>query len=187
MQTYRGFTLIELLVVVAIVAILAAIALPNSLEAQTRAKVARARADLRTAATALEAYAVDENRYPPDQPRPDLEGFFAAAQLTTPVAYLSSLAAVIDPFRRDLDFVPADADEVYRYWNLSERRTSPLMLPAAENGWLNYGAWVVSSAGPDRVDNYPTSGAHRFESLPYDPTNGTVSSGDILRSAKGGQ
>jgi prepilin-type N-terminal cleavage/methylation domain-containing protein len=59
-----GFTLIELLIVVAIIAILAAIAVPNFLEAQTRAKVARVRADLRTLATGLEAYRVDQNEYP---------------------------------------------------------------------------------------------------------------------------
>ena len=55
----EGFTLIELLIVVAIIAMLAAIAVPNFLEAQARAKVARAKADLRTIATALESYSVD--------------------------------------------------------------------------------------------------------------------------------
>src|SRR6059058_569753 len=60
----KGFTLIELLIVVAIIAILAAIAVPNFLEAQTRAKVSRVRADARTVATAIESYAVDNNKYP---------------------------------------------------------------------------------------------------------------------------
>ena len=60
----KGFTLIELLIVIAIIAILAAIAVPNFLEAQTRAKVARVKADQRSLATGLEAYYVDNNRYP---------------------------------------------------------------------------------------------------------------------------
>lgn len=60
----KGFTLIELLIVVAIIAILAAIAVPNFLEAQVRAKVSRAQADMRTIATCIESYAVDNNVYP---------------------------------------------------------------------------------------------------------------------------
>ena len=56
----KGFTLIELLIVVAIIAILAAIAIPNFLEAQTRAKVARVLSDQRTLGTAVEQYSVGD-------------------------------------------------------------------------------------------------------------------------------
>ena len=69
--TTRAFTLIELLIVVAIIAILAAIAVPNFLEAQTRAKVSRSRADLRSLATAVESYRVDHNKYPEGTDNPD--------------------------------------------------------------------------------------------------------------------
>lgn len=64
MKKSRGFTLIELLIVVAIIAILAAIAVPNFLEAQVRAKVSRVKSDMRSIATAIEAYCVDTNQYP---------------------------------------------------------------------------------------------------------------------------
>ena len=62
----QGFTLIELLIVVAIIAILAAIAIPNFIEAQVRSKVSRAKADMRSIATALEGYRVDNTGYPVD-------------------------------------------------------------------------------------------------------------------------
>ena len=51
-----GFTLIELLIVIAIILILIAIALPNFLEAQERARVVRANGHLRTMETAIMAH-----------------------------------------------------------------------------------------------------------------------------------
>ncbi|HUT23546.1 MAG TPA: prepilin-type N-terminal cleavage/methylation domain-containing protein, partial [Sumerlaeia bacterium] len=95
-QRRAAFTLIELLIVVAIIAILAAIAVPNFLEAQVRSKVARVKSDMRSVATACESYLVDHNTYPtePDNTRLFLEYI---APLSTPVAYLSSLE-LRDPF-----------------------------------------------------------------------------------------
>jgi len=61
----RGFTLIELLIVIAIIGILAAIAIPNLLNAVQRGKQKRTMSDMRTLATAVEAYTVDNNVYPP--------------------------------------------------------------------------------------------------------------------------
>ncbi len=62
----KGFTLIELLIVVAIIGIIAAIAIPNLLNAIQRGKQKRTMADMRAVGTAVEAFAVDNNRYPDD-------------------------------------------------------------------------------------------------------------------------
>jgi prepilin-type N-terminal cleavage/methylation domain-containing protein len=104
MRAKYGFTLIELLIVVAIIAILAAIAVPNFLEAQTRAKISRVKADQRTIATACEAYKVDTNWYPvwfdPNKPSTGTWGFaafYALQPLTTPIAYMSTTDQP-DPF-----------------------------------------------------------------------------------------
>jgi prepilin-type N-terminal cleavage/methylation domain-containing protein len=102
----RGFTLIELLIVVAIIAILAAIAVPNFLEAQNRTKVSATMADIRTLVLGVESYYIDWEQYPfgPDpvfsstefmnSHIPDtmelLRGY-TPVSLTTPLAYLTRL------------------------------------------------------------------------------------------------
>ena len=60
----KGFTLIELLIVVAIIGIIAAIAIPNLLNAIDRGKQKRTMADLRSIGTAVESYNIDNNFYP---------------------------------------------------------------------------------------------------------------------------
>ncbi len=67
MRKQKGFTLIELLIVVAIIGIIAAIAIPNLLNAIDRGKQKRTMADERSIGTAVESYAVDNNFYPKNQ------------------------------------------------------------------------------------------------------------------------
>jgi prepilin-type N-terminal cleavage/methylation domain-containing protein len=62
----KGFTLIELLIVVAIIGILSAIAVPNFMNAQVRAKLARNFADLRTLHTGVEQLRIDTGALPID-------------------------------------------------------------------------------------------------------------------------
>lgn len=60
----KGFTLVELLVVVAIIAILAAIAIPQFSEYRKKAFNAAAESDLRNSKTTMEAYFADYQVYP---------------------------------------------------------------------------------------------------------------------------
>src|SRR5213594_1740176 len=64
LRNERGFTLIELLIVVAIIAILAAILIPNFLRARAQSQVAASKGNLKNIASALESFFVDNAAYP---------------------------------------------------------------------------------------------------------------------------
>jgi prepilin-type N-terminal cleavage/methylation domain-containing protein len=202
MRPPKAFTLIELLIVVAIIAILAAIAVPNFLEAQVRAKVSRNRSDLRTYATAMEAYYVDNNRYPPDSDNSLLDEIAQRGSsasnlqtgfmyLTTPVAFLTSLPT--DPFQSQTDPNGRSGAIFFELGSGSDNA-------GWSHGWGNQSddgapvvqSWMISGVGPDKDDQtvnndaWPgRAGGISVALNTYDPTNGTISQGDIYRA--GGQ
>jgi type II secretion system protein G len=203
---HTAFTLIELLIVVAIIAILAAIAVPNFLEAQTRSKVSRVKADMRSMAVAVEAYAVDERKYPFDAPgtfdsllkRPEL------AVLTTPISYMTSIPE--DAFRRASGADSALGDlrkypqyiEYHRFTQETASSGQVLTSIWLGQGSVNYQlvpnsfSYAFKSLGPDRIQGPALNGQELFYSFwkapftfkehTYDPTNGTVSNGDIFHA-----
>ena len=63
LQTRRGgFTLVEIMIVVAIIALLAAIAVPNFLRARKRSQATRTLEDLRMLDSATDQYAIENNK-----------------------------------------------------------------------------------------------------------------------------
>ena len=58
----RGFTLVEIMIVVAIIALLAAIAVPGFLRARKRSQATRILNDLRLIDSAVDQYAIETNK-----------------------------------------------------------------------------------------------------------------------------
>ncbi len=169
----NGFTLIELLIVVAIIAILAAIAIPNYLAAQIRSKVTKSQAELKTLATGLEAYYVDSNDYPPDSNHGsgDWQSIYPWIPITTPIAYLTSIP-------RDLfygySFYSAQEYGFYTYVHEPQGRLAP---PEENNIFFR---WYAYSFGPARSNQVKKADWYPVTAL-YDPTNGVISYGQIGR------
>ncbi|OPZ09227.1 MAG: Type II secretion system protein G precursor [candidate division BRC1 bacterium ADurb.BinA292] len=211
-RSQAAFTLIELLIVVAIIAILAAIAVPNFLEAQVRAKISRVRADLRTIATGVESYQVDNNVYPPIAMYyneqwggmwPESTWYCPVGGnwvVTTPIAYLTTWPK--DTFRMkswggytgpEVQDILARDDLPMMFVNITQWReqtyaTNPNWYPEHRAGYT-WGAWSVGPTGGLWVA-YPAG--TNLDALtipsyvnPYDPTNGTVSHGGICRLGPG--
>ena len=152
--------IVGLLLGIIVIGILCAIAVPNFLMAQTRSKTSRTKAELRSLATASEAYFVDNNTYPD-----------SISQLTSPIAYINP--GLHDPFS-------TEQKESYFYWAGPEN-TYPKSY------------FIVAGRGSDKelgtkgdtsvLKKYtPEKGIVESGIIEYDPTNGLVSYGDIIRT-----
>jgi len=62
LKSHNGFTLVEIMIVVAIIALLAAIAVPGFLRARKRSQASRILNDLRMIDSAVDQYAIETNR-----------------------------------------------------------------------------------------------------------------------------
>ena len=169
MSKQRSFTLIELLIVVAIIGILAAIAVPNFMNARMRATVARMETDMKALGDALMMYRIDNKCYFPNygsNPYKELR------PLTTPVSYIAAIPP--DPFRRKGQMKYNDnttPNYDYTSWGGACRNN-----------------WVLHGLGPDTDEDIwgatiSPEASDDFKRMLYNPSNGLVSSGDVIHTS----
>jgi len=178
----NAFTLIELLIVVAIIGILAAIAVPNFLNAMVRSKVAKVVSEERSIRDAYYQYFMDQNAWPPH-----IHGDAQHRFVTTPIAYLTT--SIFCPFLNSYKGREIEQWEPFRgqYHAEVASRWHDNVWPSLAINEPEYWAqqkntaFFLVSLGPDLFfDQWRETASN------YNPSNGVMSGGDILTPIVGG-
>lgn len=191
MTSRRAFTYIELTIVMFIIAVLAAIAIPNFLEAKVRSAVARSQADLAMLGMCIDTYRLEHRMHPLNSTPGKADGWDLKA-LTTPIAYMMELpmdSMTRTDIRGGRHPLPK-LQTPYNYFNAVQIDSeNGLKVAATPDGEMpGYYSALVWGLGPgsalraektEPVTKFREDG--RVEVLHYDATNGTTSSGDIYR------
>lgn len=195
----KGFTLIELLIVFAIIGILAAIAIPNFMNAAVKARIAKTHSNFRTIRDALFNYNIDNHSFSlvNSSGGNQLNGF-VFHHLTTPVPYLSSIRIAFDDFGTEW-VIDEDVSLHLRYYDymfsvqsFDSKKTGSQQIFNTTISQSD--AFLLTSLGPDQERSYKTRIAliwnfpnailklheSHFKPYTYSTSNGLFSDGDLM-------
>jgi hypothetical protein len=141
-----------------------ALAERNFREAMIRNSVPRAKGDMRVLAVAIEAYFVDFNKYPSSR-----ADYSLPVWLTTPIRYL--MKALPDPFGRE-------RGATYHYYTDKSAPEGWMLVSGGPDGKIDL-TYKIYSGAVKKSGFFGAVG--EFQQYLYDPTNGTMSKGDIIR------
>jgi len=194
-ESRDGFTLVELLVVVAIISLLASIGVTNYQAAVIKAKVVATQSNMRVIEEAIIQYRNDFGNYPafararPGHVNENVIGGMVRrlSVLTTPIKYITSIPLDPFPVTKTSDGSSLSFFDTYDYADSD----SMLVFPQTREvigGNTSGSKWRLASPGPDCIQAFGgivATGGMKSVSNPlgvdYDPTNGIISFGDIVR------